>query len=90
MCQKNLGNIMCYEYHKEFNIISVFANQLIALQSGTIVAFPLIFQCLDSFLMLLFLRGDLWTNKNIVMEPKVFADGKTSAVLVCTLPRKIP
>lgn len=49
--------------------------------------------------MLVFLRGVLWTNKNIVMEPKVFADliqptlfadGKTSAVLVCILPRKIP
>lgn len=41
--------------------------------------------------MLVFLRGFLWTNKNIVMEPKVFADliqptlfadGKTFAVLV--------
>lgn len=49
--------------------------------------------------MLVFLRGVLWTNKNIVMEPKVFADliqptlfadGKISAVLVWILPRKIP
>ena len=49
--------------------------------------------------MLVLLRGVLWTNKNIVVEPKVFADliqptvfadGKTSAVLVWILPRKIP
>lgn len=48
--------------------------------------------------MLVFPRGILWTNKNIVMEPKVFADliqptlfadGKTSAVLVWILQRKI-
>lgn len=50
--------------------------------------------------MLVFLREVLWSNKSIVMEPKVFADliqptlfadGKTSAVLVWIfLPRKIP
>jgi hypothetical protein len=55
------------------------------LQSGRIVTFSLIFQCLDSFVMLLFHSEDQWANKNILVEFKLFADGKTSAVLVCIL-----
>lgn len=58
---------MCYEYHKESNMISVFTNQLIALQSGSIVAFPLICQCLDSFPMLLFLRGEICEPTKILL-----------------------